>query len=108
MRTDAVFTIAKKEFSDYFTSPMAYIILTVLWLVTGWFFTLSIFLIYEATLAGVTSNLDLLLVFIVPAIAMRLISDEMRSGTIENLLTSPIDAKELILGKYLGSLAVIF
>jgi len=108
MRTDAVFTIAKKEFSDYFTSPMAYIILTVLWLVTGWFFTLSIFLIDEATLAGVTSNLDLLLVFIVPAIAMRLISDEMRSGTIENLLTSPIDAKELILGKYLGSLAVIF
>ncbi len=108
MRTDAVFTIAKKEFGDYFTSPMAYIILTVLWLVTGWFFTSSIFLIGEATLAGVTANLDLLFVFIVPAIAMRLISDEKRFGTIENLLTSPIKAKEIVLGKYLGSLAVIF
>ncbi|MBA3052936.1 MAG: Gldg family protein [Candidatus Omnitrophota bacterium] len=107
MKKEAVFTIAKKEFADYFTSPMAYIILTVLWLVTGWFFTSSIFLIGEATLAGVTSNLDLLLVFIVPAIAMRLISDEKRAGTIENLLTSPIEAKEVVVGKYLGSLAVI-
>ncbi|MBA3065723.1 ABC transporter permease subunit [bacterium] len=108
MRMDAVLTIAKKEFRDYFTSPVAYIILTVLWLVTGWFFTSSIFLIGEATLAGITSNLDLLFVFIVPAIAMRLISDEKRFGTIENLLTSPIKAKEVILGKYIGSLAVIF
>ncbi|MEA2081255.1 MAG: Gldg family protein [Elusimicrobiota bacterium] len=107
MRTDAVFAIAKKEFSDYFTSPVAYIILTVLWLVTGWFFTSSIFLIGEVTLAGVTSNLDLLFVFIVPAIAMRLISDEKRFGTIENLLTSPVKAKEVVIGKYLGSLAVI-
>jgi len=108
MKFKTILTIAKKEIKDYFTSPVAYIILVVLWLISGWFFTSSIFLIGEATLAGFTSNLGLFLVFIVPAIAMQLVSDEKRFGTIENLLTNPVTSEELILGKYFGALALGF
>jgi len=106
MKFKTVLTIAKKELRDYFTSPVAYIILIALWLISGWFFTSSIFLVGEATLVGFTSNLDFLLVFIIPAIAMRLISDEKRFGTIENLLTNPVTSEEIILGKYLGAFAL--
>ena len=108
MKLKTVLTIAKKEIRDYFTSPVAYIILIVLWLISGWFFTSSIFLVGEATLVGFTSNLDLFLVFIVPAIAMRLVSDEKRFGTIENLLTNPVTSEEFIFGKYLGALSLGF
>jgi len=103
MKMANVLTIAKKEFKDYFTSPVAYIILVILWLISGWFFSSTIFLINYATLSGFTANFDLFLVFIIPAIAMRVISDEKKYGTMEFLLTNPLKSEEIILGKFLAS-----
>src|SRR5262245_63350763 len=52
-------------------------------------------------------NLSVLLIFIVPAITMRLFPEEKRSGTYELLLTSPIRVSEIVLGKFLGGLALV-
>lgn len=99
--------IFKKEFKVYFVSPIAYIVISIFLLVTGWFFFSAFFLFNQATLRGFFGLLPIILSFLVPAITMRLFSEELNVGSYEILLTLPVTSLEVILGKFLASVAFI-
>jgi ABC-2 type transport system permease protein len=98
-------TIAKRELSAYFESPVAYVFLVIFLLLSGFFtFTFGGFFERgEASLAAFFNWLPWLFLFLVPAAGMRLWSEERRLGTIELLLTMPVAAWQAIVGKFLAS-----
>ena len=102
-----VFTIFKRELHSYFTSPIAYVVITVFLLISGWFFSSNLFLMNQASLRTAFSIIPLIFIFFVPAITMRLISEEKKSGTIELLVTMPIKDHEIVLGKYFAALVLL-
>jgi len=98
-------TIAKREIGGYFASPVAYVFIVIFLLLCG-FFTFMLggfFERREATLTSFFMWLPWLYLFLVPAIGMRLWSEERRQGTMELLLTMPVTAWEAIVGKFLAS-----
>ena len=98
-------TIAKRELSSYFTSPVAYVFLVIFLLLTGFFtFTAGNFFERgEASLAAFFGWHPWLYLVLVPAIGMRLWAEERRGGTLELLMTMPITPWQAILGKFLAS-----
>ncbi|MSQ69671.1 MAG: ABC transporter permease [Betaproteobacteria bacterium] len=101
----SVRTIAKRELSAYFESPVAYVFLVIYLLLAGFFtFTFGGFFERgEAALGSFFNWMPWLFLFLVPAVGMRLWSEERRLGTMELLLTMPITAWQAILGKFLAS-----
>ena len=97
----------KKELKSFFDSPIAYIVITIFLLISGWFFFSDLFLVNQASLRNLFNIIPFIFMFFVPAITMRLISEEKRSGTIEILLTLPVKDYEIILGKFLAGLILI-
>ncbi len=115
-----VLTIVRKELHSYFVSPVAYVVLTGFLLLGGWFFfnLLSRFnlllRIYTQLQQGAADqlnlndfvisplmhNLSIILVILVPMITMRAYAEEKKDGTYELLLTSPLRAGEIVLGKF--------
>ena len=99
--------IFTKELGAYFVSPIAYIAISIFLLVTGWFFFSAFFLFNQANLRGFFGLLPITLSFLVPAITMRLFSEELNTGSYEILLTLPVTSVEVILGKFLASVVFI-
>jgi ABC-2 type transport system permease protein len=101
----AIGTVARRELSAYFESPVAYVFLVIFLLLAGFFtFTFGGFFERgEASLAALFNWLPWLFLFLVPAVGMRLWSEERRLGTIELLLTMPVAPWQAILGKFLAS-----
>ncbi|HMS64749.1 MAG TPA: ABC transporter permease subunit [Ignavibacteria bacterium] len=101
-----ILTIFKKELRSYFNSPVAYIVLFVFLIITGWFFTSSLFLAGFVTMRNVFDIIPFIFLFFIPAITMRAFSEEKKSGTIELLMTKPITDEEIIIGKFLAALSL--
>jgi ABC-2 type transport system permease protein len=119
-----VFTICGREVKAYFTSPIAYLLMGLFGLITGFmFYSATAYFISVSTqqqMSGQNGPMDIGLyvispllgnagvigLFLVPLISMRLFAEEKRSGTIELLLTSPISDWEIILGKWLGAMVM--
>lgn len=101
-----ILTIFKKELKSYFFSPVAYIVMVVFLIITGWFFTSTLFVSGVITMRNVFDIIPFILLFFVPAISMRTFSEEKKSGTIELLLTKPVTDFEIVLGKFLSTLAL--
>ena len=99
--------IFRKEFSAYFVSPIAYIVMAIFLLITGWFFFATFFLANQANLRTFYILLPIVFAFIIPAITMRLISEEINVGSDEILLTMPVTFRDVILGKFFASVALI-
>ncbi len=97
----------RKELRTFFDSPIAYIVITIFLLISGWFFFNDLFLVNQASMRNLFSIVPFIFMFFVPAITMRLISEEKRSGTIEVLVTLPVKDYEIILGKFLAGLILI-
>jgi len=111
-----IWIIAKREFDHYFISPIAYVVAFMILLTIGIIFAINIYFFIQNALQSfgqvpdispVTGAFGFLLVLSIPAITMRLISDEARMGTLELLLTAPIRDFELVAGKWLGSFLFI-
>ena len=98
--------IFKKEFTAYFVSPIAYIVISIFLLVTGWFFFTTFFLYNQANLRNFFAMLPITFSFVVPAVTMRLFSEELNVGSYEILLTMPVTFLDVVLGKFLA--AVVF
>lgn len=96
-------TIFRRELQSYFNSAIAYVVLVVFLAITGWFHTSSLFLANAATLRLMFEIVPLVFLFVVPAITMKLLSEEMKSGTIELLTTKPLHDFEIVLGKFLAA-----
>jgi ABC-2 type transport system permease protein len=100
-------TIFRREMRSYFNSPVAYIVITLFLLVCGFFFTLPLFQNGgTADLRGLFANAGFILMFFCPAVAMRLLAEERRSGTIEILVTLPVKDEEIVVGKFLAGFAL--
>lgn len=97
-------TILKKEFRQYFDSPIAYIFITVFLVINSWLFFRSFFLINQATVRPLFFLIPWVFLFFVPAITMRLWAEERKAGTIEVLMTLPMKDWEVVFGKYFASL----
>jgi ABC-2 type transport system permease protein len=98
-------TIMKRELAAYFTSPIAYVFLVIFLLLAG-FFTFTIGNFFErgdASLVSFFTWHPWLYLFLVPAVGMRLWSEERRLGTMELLLTMPVTTWQAIVGKFLAS-----
>ena len=102
-------TIAKREISGYFSSPVAFVFIVIFLLLSG-FFTFMVAGFFdrgEANLMPFFTWHPWLYLFLVPAVGMRMWSEERRLGTIELLLTMPVTTWQAIVGKFLASWAVI-
>jgi len=102
-----VIHIFGKEFRTYFVSPIAYIVISIFLLVTGWFFFMTFFLFDQADLRNFLALLPITFSFVVPAITMRLFSEELNVGSYEILLTMPVTIRQVVLGKFLASLVFV-
>jgi gliding motility-associated transport system permease protein len=102
-----IVNIFRKEFSSYFISPIAYIVIAIFLLVTGWFFFATFFLFNQANLRTFYTLLPVVFAFVIPAITMRLISEEINVGSEEILLTMPVTFVDVIVGKFLASVAFV-
>ena len=98
--------ILSKELKDYFISPIAYIVISIFLVVTGWFFFSTFFLYNQAEMRNFFNLLPITFAFVIPAVTMRLFSEELNVGSYEILLTLPVSFKDIILGKFLA--AVLF
>ena len=99
--------IFKKEFRSYFNSPIAYIFITFFLALSAWFFFRGFFIISQANMRGFFTVMPWLYLFFVPAVTMKLWSEERKLGTVEILMTLPIKDFEVVLGKYLASFALL-
>lgn len=103
------FAIARRELGAYFDSPLAYVIVPIYVVLVGgfalWFD--DIFAAGVVSMRGVFFWSALFLVLLVPAITMRLFSEEYRTGSIEMLSTLPIREEELVIGKFLAAVALV-
>ena len=118
----AIFAIAKRELFGYFATPLGWIALATVLLITGFFFGWAVDLYGEVSLQSASSpwgdpldvdlylvapffgNWAVILLFVAPAITMRLFAEDRNSGAFELLLTSPISPAQIVFGKYLGAM----
>ncbi|HKZ46692.1 MAG TPA: ABC transporter permease subunit [Thermodesulfobacteriota bacterium] len=122
------YLIFKKEFKSYFASPVAYVVITMFLILTGYFFYNSLALfstisfqatmnpmlakqvgllnITESVVRPLFGNISIILLLMVPLLTMRLFSEEKKSGTIELLLTYPVTDMGILLGKFFACMAV--
>jgi ABC-2 type transport system permease protein len=102
-----VLTIAEREIRAYFVSPMAYVVITFFLFFSGLIFTFSIYQPQaRAEMGGLLGSMVFLTLMVAPFLTMSLLAQEQASGTLELLLTKPLNDREVVLGKYLGTLAV--
>lgn len=120
-----VWTIALRDFRSYFTSPIAYIVIAIFLFIMGWmfFFNLTHFNIQymqfqqfhmgkgpnitEGIIRPVYGNMNVIFLFMVPFITMRLFAEERKLHTIELLMTSPLTLTEIVLGKFLSAFLLV-
>ena len=107
-----IWTIAKRDYKLYFNTPMAYMVAFLYFLVLGLIFHTSLVqAVYQQYAPGVeivVGPMVTLILFVTPAITMRLLAGEQSSGTIELLLTAPVRDWELVIGKWLGGFLFMF
>ncbi len=121
-----IWAVCKKEIKSYFTSPIAYVTITVFLVLVGFFFQSLIWWfnmqslqmarnpqalqqlnINQMVYAPLFHNISIILLLMIPLLTMRLFSEEKRSKTDELLYTSPLSVNQIILGKYFASLFVL-
>ena len=96
--------IAFKEIRTYFGSPMAYVVSAAFLAITGFFFVASVSDAFaEASIRGYLAGAVFFMIFMSPALTMRLIAEEQKLGTLELLLTSPIREFEIVIGKFIAA-----
>ncbi|MGB0714293.1 MAG: ABC transporter permease [Phycisphaerae bacterium] len=100
-------TMARRELGAYFLSPIAYVVYAIFLFTSGLVFGLGVFQANgDASLRFLFDFwMVLILTLVMPMLTMRLMSDELRNGTIETLMTVPITETEIVLGKFFGAFA---
>jgi len=99
--------ITSKEFRDYFVSPIGYIVISLFLFVIGWLFLSTFFLFGQANLRNFFSLLPITFSFVIPAVTMKLFSEELNTGSYEILLTMPVTYTNVILGKFFAGVLFV-
>jgi ABC-2 type transport system permease protein len=99
--------ISRREIRTYFNSPVAYIVVTVFTVISGYLFFTQLFSQKQADLRELFQFFPFIFMFMVPAVTMRLLADEKSTGTLELLSTMPVRDWEVVVGKFLAALALV-
>src|SRR5687767_7585305 len=100
--------VARREFRSNFDSPIGYVVIALSLLGVGAFFFRDYWTINRTTVSGLFQWLPWAFTFfVIPAITMRLLSEEKRTGTLELLITMPVRDREVVLGKFLATLGLV-
>lgn len=121
-----VLAVFRKEMSNFFVSPIAYSVIAIFLVVSGFFFWANVSFMSLVSLQAASNpiiaerinltdivvrpliqNMAIILLFVMPLLTMRLFSEEKKSGTIELLLTYPIDDAAFVFGKFFAALALL-
>ncbi|MDY6824144.1 MAG: ABC transporter permease subunit [Thermodesulfobacteriota bacterium] len=92
----------RRELKAYFVSPIAYIVIAIFLIVAGWFFFSPFFIRGQATMRYFFELLPFIFSFVVPAITMKLFSEELNTGSYELLLTMPVNFRQVLIAKLLA------
>ena len=102
--------IFRKEIKTYFNSPIAFIVIATFLFITNWLFfgygDYPFFAINIADIRGLFDYASIVLLFFAPAISMRLIAEEKHHQTLELLVTLPVTDLQIVVGKYLSTIAI--
>ena len=104
---NGMLAIYRKEVQTYFRSPIAYFVVAVFLLGTGYFFLYNVFMTGVGTMDETFQNMGILLLTLIPVITMRLFSGEYTGRTMELLMTLPLTPWQIVLGKYLGAVTIL-
>ena len=104
---NGVLAVYKKELLTYFRSPIAYFVVAVFLVGTGYFFSYNMFLTGSASMDETFRNMGILLLTVIPLVSMRLFSGEYSGRTMELLMTLPLKTWEIVLGKFLGAVTIL-
>jgi ABC-2 type transport system permease protein len=96
-----------KEEAALFSSPIAYVVMTVFLLIMGYSFTLTLFLSHQASLVHIFFQMFVLFMLTVPIITMRLFAEERKLRTLEVLLTAPVSEVAIVLAKFAAGMSLI-
>jgi ABC-2 type transport system permease protein len=99
--------IARREFLSYFYSPIAYVMMTAFLFASGFAFSRDFEPGQTAAMRNTLDWMVWVLVFITPVLSMGLLAQEWASGTIETLLTAPVNDADVVIGKFLGNLGLL-
>jgi len=99
--------LASKEIRALFASPIAYAVVAVFLVLSGYSFTVTLFVGRQATLVHIFFQAALQLVLLVPLLTMRQFAEERRNGTLELLLTAPVAEAQIVLAKFVACMAVL-
>lgn len=120
-----IWTLARRDFRAYFNSPIAYIVIALFLAIMGWMFFANLTYfnlsnmqarqygggkgvsITEGIVRPLFGNMNVVLLFIVPFITMRLFAEERKNHTLELLMTSPLTLNQLIVGKFVSALMLL-
>ncbi len=97
--------VFKREFKNYFSSPLGYVVLASLFFFSGIFFTM-IYSYGFGDISYVFSSMFTIIMFAVPILTMRLISEELKQKTDQALLTAPVSITGIVMGKFFAALAI--
>lgn len=98
--------IYRREMGAFFTSGLAYVFLAVFYLLSGVFFYNDVIAAGSTDTSPVFGSMFLIVLFLIPILTMRLLSEEKKNKTDQGLLTSPIGLWEIIYGKYLAAMTL--
>ena len=107
-----MFAVLRKEIDSFFASPMGYLVIGLFLVVNGlflWVFR-GQYNILDSGFSNLTPFFTLapwVFLFLIPAITMKSFSEEIRQGTLELLMTKPLSAWQVVLGKYFGALGLV-
>jgi ABC-2 type transport system permease protein len=101
-----LFTLVVKEITALFSSPIAYVLIAVYLLLLGYTFSAFLFLNKTSSLVHIFFQAAVLFLLIVPVLTMRQFAEERKTGTLELLLTAPVREIDIVLAKFLASMAV--
>ena len=105
MRSFAV--LLRKEETALFSSPIAYVLMTVFLLIMGYSFTLTLFLSHQPSMVHIFFQMFVLFGLTAPLITMRLFAEERKLKTLEVLLTAPVSEVAIVLAKYLAAMTQV-
>ena len=101
-----MFSIFKREFRAYFTSPLGYVFLAIFYAFSGLFFYIFSLSIGSTDISGVFLMMFIVLMVFVPLLTMRLLYEDKKQKTDQLILTAPVSLLSIVMGKFLAAYAI--
>lgn len=98
--------IYKREIMNYFRSPIGYVYMAAMHFFAGYYFFTSNLIVASNSLSSVFSSMFTICIFLIPILTMRIISEELKMGTDQLLLTAPVNLFSIVFGKYLAAFSI--